>query len=155
MRVAIIGGGISGIVAAHSLIKCGQQVAVFEKSAELGGVWALGYPGVRLQNTGDHYRISDVPWTFITNKHPTSGQIREYLNQAVIGLKLVIRSSHEVIALVEHENGWLLKYCTREGEHEEKFDFVIVAIGQYTEGKHKPDFPGEGAFKGEIITDCL
>ena len=153
MKIAIIGAGISGIVAAHSLQKSGHKTVIFEKSADPGGVWALGYPGVRLQNTGLHYRLSDFPWPFKPDRHPTSGQIREYLNRAIKALDINIRTKHEVLSMLEDEKGWSLKFKTDGGEKEESFDFVVVAIGQYTEGKHRPEFPGQSDFKGEIITE--
>jgi len=153
MRIGIIGAGISGIVAAHTLKKCGHAVVVFEKSSELGGVWALGYPGVKLQNTGNHYRCSDLPWPFKPDLHPTSGQIRKYLIQIVAELQLDIRTSHAVTALAEADNGWRLKYRNNDGEHEDAFDFVVVAVGQYTEGKHKPRFLNQENFRGELLTE--
>jgi dimethylaniline monooxygenase (N-oxide forming) len=153
MRIGIIGAGISGIVAAHTLKKCGHDIVVFEKSTDIGGVWALGYPGVRLQNTGYHYRISDIPWPFPPDKHPTSGQVREYIDQAVVKLQLDIRCQHEVTQINEQSGGWNLKFKHADKEKHEQFDFVVVAIGQYTEGKHKPDFPGQSMFKGEVISE--
>jgi cation diffusion facilitator CzcD-associated flavoprotein CzcO len=65
MRVAVIGAGISGIAAAHVLQKNGHEAIVFEKSSEIGGVWAHAYPEVSLQNTGLQYRLSDSPWPLL------------------------------------------------------------------------------------------
>ena len=153
MRIAVIGAGISGIVAAHYMVKSGHQVTVYEKSGELGGVWALGYPDVRLQNTGQHYRLSDIPWKSPPDRHPTSGQIRQYLNEAVQTLGLEIKLGHEVVALEERENGWGLTYSSADGRGSADFDFAIVSIGQYSEGKHQPRFEGQESFRGEIITE--
>ena len=110
MRIGIIGAGISGIVAAHMLTKTGHSVVLFEKSTDLGGVWALGYPGVKLQNTGQHYRISDIPWSTPPDLHPTSAQIREYINQAVEQMHLDIRSGHEVTTMEEQREECLYLY---------------------------------------------
>jgi hypothetical protein len=153
MRIAVVGAGISGIVAAHTLTKCGHEVIVFEKSNDAGGVWALGYPGVKLQNTENHYHFSDLPWPFQPDRHPTSAQIRKYLLHCVEELKLDIRAGQEVVALLEDDKGWLLKYINNEGEQQEVFEFILVAIGQYTEGKHKPEFPGQELYKGEVLTE--
>jgi ACS family pantothenate transporter-like MFS transporter len=38
-HVAIIGAGISGVVAAAHLKKEGQDVTVFERSSAAGGIW--------------------------------------------------------------------------------------------------------------------
>lgn len=153
MKIGIIGAGISGITSAHCLKKAGHEVTVFEKSADIGGVWALGYPGVKLQNTGYHYRISDIPWPFEPDRHPTSGQIREYLQRAVELIGLDIRTEHAVSKIEENGSGWRVHYDKADGGGEAEFDFLLVAIGQYTEGKHKPEFPGYAEFEGEIITE--
>ncbi len=38
MRVAVIGGGVAGLVAAHELAKSGEKVILFERDTELGGL---------------------------------------------------------------------------------------------------------------------
>jgi hypothetical protein len=135
------------------MIKGGHQVVVYEKSSELGGVWTLGYPDVRLQNTGYQYRLSDIPWTNPPDRHPTSGQIRKYLNEAAKTLGLEIMLAHEVISLEEIAKGWRLSYRNDCGGGGNNFDFVIASIGQYTEGKNVPTLPGQQDFGGEIITE--
>lgn len=47
MKVAIIGGGITGLVAAYRLLQKGNEVTIFEREKELGGL--LG--GFKLENT--------------------------------------------------------------------------------------------------------
>ena len=76
LRIAVIGAGISGVAAAHVLRKQGFEPVVFERGAEPGGVWAAAYPDVRLQNVAPHYRLSDFPWPFAPDAHPTAAQIR-------------------------------------------------------------------------------
>lgn len=76
-RVAVIGSGISGITSAAMLKKSGFEVVIFEKSDQIGGVWALAYPNIRLQNIADHYHISDFPWPFQPDLHPTGAQIMQ------------------------------------------------------------------------------
>jgi heterodisulfide reductase subunit A-like polyferredoxin len=47
-KVAIIGGGPSGLVAAFDLRKLGYQVTLFESRNELGGLLTHGFPSYRL-----------------------------------------------------------------------------------------------------------
>jgi heterodisulfide reductase subunit A-like polyferredoxin len=47
-KVAIIGGGPSGLVAAYDLRKLGYQVTLFESRNELGGLLTHGFPSYRL-----------------------------------------------------------------------------------------------------------
>ncbi len=153
MRVAVIGAGISGIAAANILQKAGHDVVVFEKSSEIGGVWAQAYPDVRLQNIGLQYHLSDFPWPFTPDQHPTAPQILRYLHEAVEHLRIDIHLQHEVLAMEEQESGWLVIYKNSSGSHKASFDYVIAAAGQYTDGKHRPKFEGEDLFKGRVVTE--
>jgi cation diffusion facilitator CzcD-associated flavoprotein CzcO len=113
----------------------------------------VAYPDIHLQNTYPSYHLSDFPWPFKPDLHPTGAQILKYWNAAVKHHQLDVRLSHEVCALEERSDGWLLRYENRTGMHEEFFKYVIIAVGQYTEGKYRPRFPGEEAFAGKIITE--
>ncbi len=153
MKIAIIGGGISGIAAARVLQKNGYAPVIFEQSEKLGGVWALAYPGVRLQNIDLQYYLSDFPWPFKPDFHPTGDQILRYLREAVEYFKIDLRLGHQVQNLEERPDGWLVRAQSKDGVQEESFGYVIVSSGQYSLGKHRPTFPGEENFRGEIITE--
>ncbi|MFM8729333.1 MAG: protoporphyrinogen/coproporphyrinogen oxidase, partial [Planctomycetaceae bacterium] len=66
LRVAVIGGGITGLSAAHTLVKAsesgrsGIQVTLFESSRRLGGI-------IRTEEA-DGYLMELGPDSFITNK---------------------------------------------------------------------------------------
>jgi len=38
MRIGVVGGGITGLAAAHDLLKSGYEVVVWERSQQLGGL---------------------------------------------------------------------------------------------------------------------
>src|SRR5262245_5939201 len=152
-RIGVIGAGISGIAAANILKKNGFIPVVFEKSDKLGGVWAVAYPGIHLQNTHSSYHLSDFPWPFKPDLHPSGEQILRYWNEAVKHLDLDVRLEHEVIELDEQDEGWVLHYKNKEGMHKEAFEYIVIAVGQYTEGKYRPQFAGEDQFEGKIITE--
>lgn len=153
MRIGIIGSGISGIAAAHSLRKTGHDVQVYEKSDRIGGVWALGYPGVRLQNTRDQYRLMDLPWSTKPDLHPTSAQVQQHLQEAVDKLDLPIKLGQEVTKLEETDRGWRLHYRSGNETGQEDFDFIVLSVGQYSSGKRSPKFPGQDKFHGKIVTE--
>ena len=153
MRVAVIGAGISGIASANILKKNGFQAIVFEKSDRLGGVWDKAYPGIHLQNIYSQYHLSDFDWPFKPDLHPSGEQVLRYLTEAVRVLDLDVRLKHEVLELKENQRSWVISYRNQDGLHEEVFDYVILAIGQYTSGKNNPAFPGMESFKGQIITE--
>jgi len=153
VRIAIIGAGISGIAAAQSLRKTGHDVQVYEKSRRIGGVWAMGYPGVRLQNTRDQYHLMDVPWSPRPDLHPTSAQVQQHLNDAIDQLDLPVKLDHEVTKLEETAGGWRLHYQNDGDTGQQDFDFVVLSIGQYSSGKRSPKFPGQDDFQGGIVTE--
>lgn len=60
-HIAIIGGGFTGLTAAHELLKSGARVTVFESDRELGGM-AGGFPvegGQRLERFYHHWFSHD------------------------------------------------------------------------------------------------
>ena len=152
-RIAVIGAGISGIATANILRKNGFVPVVFEKHEKIGGVWATAYPEVHLQNIYTQYHLSDFDWSFKPDLHPTGEQIRSYLTEAVQHLGLDIRLQHEVLEIEQTANGWLLRYRDKDGVHVEPFAYVILAAGQYTDGKKLPQFLDRELFKGKIITE--
>ena len=49
--IAVVGGGTTGIAAAHYLARAGAKVTIFEKEAQLGGTVANVIPDFRIDNT--------------------------------------------------------------------------------------------------------
>lgn len=152
-KIAVIGAGISGIAAANILKKNGFVPVLFEKHEKIGGVWSTAYPEVHLQNIYTQYHLSDFDWSFQPDLHPSGEQIMRYLSEAVEHLQLDVRLGHEILKMKEERDGWLLHYKNKDGIHEEKFPYVILAAGQYTDGKHTPHFPDQEQFKGQIMTE--
>src|SRR4051812_6992342 len=59
LRVAIIGAGMSGLVAAHRLQQAGVPFVVLEKNADVGGTWFENrYPGCRVDVPNHLYSCS-------------------------------------------------------------------------------------------------
>ena len=78
-RVAVIGGGISGLAAARSSRAHGHEVVVFERSADgIGGVWQKTYPDVKTQSPKELYAFSDEPFPAGTAEWPSGDDVRAY-----------------------------------------------------------------------------
>ncbi|MFV8751809.1 flavin-containing monooxygenase [Nannocystaceae bacterium ST9] len=158
MRIAVIGSGISGIAAAAVLQREGHEVVVFEREAEPGGVWARTYPNVTLQNIASQYHISDFPWPFEPDLHPTADQIRRYLAAAIEYFELDIRTSHAIERLEQlerGESGWRIHGRGPNGAFELEFEFVLLAVGQYTQPKSPAwqRLPGRERYRGRILSE--
>ena len=154
MRIAIVGSGISGIAAATVLLRFGHEVVLFERSEQIGGVWAqAAYPEVRLQNLASQYHLSEFPWPFEPDPNPSAEQILRYLDAAIAHYELDVRTEHEVVALEPSDTGWHAKVRHRGAVETHAFDFVVLAVGQYTQPKETHVFPGRDEFEGELVTD--
>jgi len=153
MRIAIIGGGISGIAAARMLMRFEHEVVVFERGPRPGGVWAIAYPDVRLQNVAEHYRLADFPWPFAPDLHPTREQLMRYMEAAIARFHVDLRTEHEVLTSEAVAEGWELELRSPAGTRRERFDYVVVASGQYTGAPQRPELSGRECFKGQVISD--
>ncbi|MBA3348892.1 MAG: NAD(P)/FAD-dependent oxidoreductase [Actinobacteria bacterium] len=158
-RVAIVGSGVSGLAHADVLTRCGFACVLFERSPRAGGVWAHSYSGVSLQNTGHGYHFSSFPWPSEPDLHPTGEQILRYVDALIAAREFDVRVGHEVVTAHERDEGWDVTVRITSGngrepeERTDRFDHVVVSIGQYTEGKHRPQLDGEEAFSGRIVTE--
>lgn len=153
MRVAVIGSGISGLAAARVLQRFGHTVTVYERDETIGGIWAHTYPEVRLQNVAEHYRLSDFPWPFAVEQHPTAADVMAYLAAIVARFGIDVRLSHEVAAMHEVADGWALDIVAKDGSQTEHVDHVIVATGLYGDRHAIPALPGREHFRGEVVTE--
>lgn len=64
LRVAVVGGGISGLSAAHRLVELDPacQLTLFESGPRLGGVlWTVHEDGYQVEQSADNF-ITTVPW---------------------------------------------------------------------------------------------
>ncbi len=153
MRVAIVGAGISGIAFAGVFRRFGHDCVLFEKADSIGGIWALSYPRVRLQNSYEQYTFIDFPWPEKPDQHPTAEQILAYLEATVQSCGLDVRLRHTVTTMAETAAGWTLTVQHDGCAEDLEFDYVVLSIGQYAEGKNRPTYPGEAEFNGRVITE--
>jgi len=62
-RIAVVGGGITGLAAAHGVIEAGAQVTVFEASDRLGGmIRTTPFAGRPAVDEGADAFLARVPW---------------------------------------------------------------------------------------------
>jgi dimethylaniline monooxygenase (N-oxide forming) len=147
--VGIIGAGLSGLVTARTCLEYGYQVILFEKDAELGGVWASSrrYPGVTPQNTKDTYYFSDFPMPAHYPEWPAGEQVQAYLSAYAKKFNVfpLIRFSHEVTAIDFDNNTWTIRGSNSSNDFTEQVDFMVICNGTFSD-PFIPPIPGMDSF---------
>lgn len=148
ISVAVVGGGIGGIAAATMLKRAGyHDVTVFERNAELGGVWHTNtYPGAACDVPSHFYEFSFAPNPDWSRRYAPQAEIKAYLEKVVRdhGVEEQFRFNSEVRSATWDKSGhWVIDTST--GEH--VADVLIAACGQLSTPKY-PDIDGLEAFEG-------
>jgi len=148
LRIAIIGAGMSGILAGKKLIAAGlEDFVIYEKAPQLGGTWWYNiYPGVACDVASHLYRYVDEPNPEWTQLCAGGAEIRAYF-QAVAdrrGVTPHIRFGREVAALDWDGSAWTVSL---KGGQRERFDLVLAASG-FLHHPAFPGIPGREAFAG-------
>ena len=158
--VLIVGAGLSGISGAVHLQKeCPtKRFAILEGRSEIGGTWSIfKYPGIRSDSDMHTLGFRFKPW--IHEKSIADGpSIMDYLKETVEGYDLgdKIHYNRKVTKAdwSSEQARWIITAeITQSGDTETyTANFLFMCSGYYSyKGGHRPDFPGEQSFKGEII----
>lgn len=101
-RVAIVGAGISGLLACKYAAARGFTPVVFEAQDHVGGLWNHTIESTRLQNVRPTFEFSDFPWpSSVEDMFPTNFQVLEYLQSYAHHFELLpyIKFNSKVISI--------------------------------------------------------
>jgi 4-hydroxyacetophenone monooxygenase len=152
-KVAIVGSGMSGLIAAYRLAQAGVDFAMFDRNPDIGGTWLVNtYPGCRLDTSNFGYSYSFAQKTDWRQQFSDRAAIHAYLAGVAdaAGLRRSIRFETEVEALIfdDLDAMWTVHLRNKAGEtRAERFNAVISAVGQLNRPSI-PAFPGRDDFAG-------
>ncbi|MGH9275147.1 MAG: flavin-containing monooxygenase [Acidimicrobiales bacterium] len=152
-RVAVIGAGMSGLLAAHRLRQAGIDVTILEKDDDVGGTWYENtYPGCRVDVPNHFYSYSFAQSSAWPQFFSTQPALLDYFRQCAddLGLRPLIRFGTEVLDARFDEHTQLWSVTTRRADGvqvTEDFEMVVSAVGQLNQPKF-PDIPGQADFTG-------
>jgi cyclohexanone monooxygenase len=160
LDVLIVGAGLGGLRALWSLRQAGLRVQVLEASDEIGGVWNHNrYPGARCDVESYDYSYSFSPeleqeWRW-TERYPTQPEILRYINHVADRFDLrrhvTLNTRVTEARYDEAARHWAV---TAEDGRRWTARFLLLCLGQLAAPK-LPDYPGQAAFAGEVITSAL
>ena len=161
----MVGAGASGLVAAHELRCAGHQVTVFERSAEIGGVWVYDeapgrtmYASLRTNLPRDLMAFRSYPFDSRGGgaddqpRFPTHEVVLAYLRRFADDRDLIglIRFETEVVDIDETPTGWAVR--TRRDGVEDGHEFAAIAVcnGHFTVPR-EIEIAGSAEFPGVVV----
>ena len=176
MRVAVIGAGAAGLVAARELSRAQHEVTVYEQSPNIGGIWVyqeesesdpLGQSGTRLHASiysslrtnlpRDLMAFFDFPFDSSGGgsdnwlRYPGHAEVLSYLRSfaETFGISELICFNSKV-RRVNPGDKWELSIDSKEGGRKEFFDAVVVCNGHYA-APRVPELTGMSEFSGFMM----
>ena len=152
-RVAIVGAGMSGLVAAHRLQQAGVAYVVLEKNPEVGGTWLENrYPGCRVDVPNHLYSYSFAQRDDWPERFSGRDVLLDYFRLCAdeFGLRANIRFGVEVVSAQyrEEPGDWEVELRTPDGATETLTAHALIsAVGQLNRPS-VPDIAGRNTFSG-------
>ena len=152
LRVAIIGAGMAGILAAIELRKAGiHDFTIHEKADRVGGTWRENtYPGLACDVPSHLYSYSFAPNPEWSRPYSPGEEIQAYFEAvfAEHGLAECTRFGDEIVRCEFGDDGrWTI--ASASGAHE-VVDAVIAATGVLHKPRY-PDIDGLDTFAGRTF----
>ena len=147
MRIAVIGAGPAGLTAAKQALARGHSVAIFEKYADLGGIWnpASGgaYQSVRMQTSARCFPFSDYAPSSI-GEFPNVAEVHTYLRgySDYFDVSQHIRYGEVVTEVKKSFGEWIITSSHGAKTKTEQVDRVIIANGELWVPKVLPSLSG-------------
>ncbi len=152
VRVAVIGGGLSGIGAAIMLRRAGiESVAVLERAAEVGGTWRDNtYPGCACDVPSALYSFSFAPNPEWGRMYATQPEIRAYALDVARehGMLGCLHAGADVQEARWDDGAQRWRISTTAGDWSAQA--LISATGPWSEPVI-PQIPGLDTFAGEVF----
>ncbi|KAJ6648231.1 Flavin-containing monooxygenase 5 [Pseudolycoriella hygida] len=163
-RIAIVGAGPSGLVAAKEALENGLIPTVFESKSDIGGVWSTSgsvWDTMHTNISKFTTTFGDFRWPDDTEMFPSAYDMLYYLNEYTTEWKLraYIKFNANVVSVASNGEdpnnialkGWAIQWIENGAPLQtDLFDGVIVAAGIFSKGDI-PELPGLSAFGGKVI----
>jgi cation diffusion facilitator CzcD-associated flavoprotein CzcO len=142
----VIGAGPAGLATAAVLKRRGVSAVILEKTDAVGAAWRRHYDRLHLHTDRAHSALPGLPMPRNYPRYPSRQQFVDYLETYAAEFELRPRFGTHVEAARRDGAGWRVE----AGEAAWSAPLLVVATG-FADFPHVPTWPGEAAFKGQII----
>ncbi len=157
IKVAIIGGGPTGIGIGRELSDGGIDFDIYEAADDFGGVWhgeascGRTYPSLHLISPKFNTQVQDFPMPEEFPVYPNHRQMLEYIRSYAreFGVYAHARFNTTIENLAPEAGGWRLRWG--KGEHEHAYYPLVVVCNGLQNKPHYPEQSCSGEFAGEIL----
>lgn len=154
--VAIVGGGVGGLVSTKEAKECGLQPTLFEQGSTLGGVWGptegKTWDSMQINNSRNNCTFSDFAWQEGATDFPNQREVYDYLCSYVKahGIEEHVHLKSKVTKIERKNEQWCVEWNCEEEQHAALFDSVIICSGIHANG-YVPEIPGQATFQGSVL----
>ncbi|HZE37586.1 MAG TPA: NAD(P)-binding domain-containing protein [Stackebrandtia sp.] len=159
--VCVIGAGMSGLLAIKNLCEYGFKVDCYEKDSGIGGSWNITqrrspmYANTHLVSSRTQTEFPDFPMPDDWPDYPGHKRVLSYLERYAdhFGLRDHIWFGSEIERIEKADRGRfdvIVKPTSGSAARRLRYAAVVIANG-HNWNPFVPEYPGQQAFRGEII----
>ena len=144
--VIVVGGGQSGLAAARALGELGMPTLILEASDRPAGSWPRYYDSLRVFSPAGYSSMPGMPFPGSPDHYPGRDEVADYLERYAAGLDAEIRTNTRVETIRQDGKEFIVR--TEDGR-DLRASGIVAASGSFS-NPHRPVFPGEEAYSGEL-----
>ncbi|GAA4930880.1 ArsO family NAD(P)H-dependent flavin-containing monooxygenase [Streptomonospora halophila] len=145
--VVIVGGGQSGLAAAHAVRTAGLRPLVLEAGDRAAGSWPHYYDSLTLFSPARHSAMPGAPFPGDPDRYPHRDEVTAYLERYAAGLDVEIRTGTAVEAVEADGAGFAVR--TADGRTLSAAG-LVAASGSFANPR-LPALPGQDGFTGRLL----
>lgn len=145
--VVVIGAGQSGLAAADALDRLKVPAVVLEAGDRPVGSWPRYYDSLRLFSPAGFSSMSGRPFSGDPDRYPARDEVADYLEQYAASVPVEIQTNTVVTAVRQQDRGFVV--FTADGR-QLRAAGLVAASGSFS-NPHRPIFPGQSGFRGELL----
>ncbi|WP_030931668.1 flavin-containing monooxygenase [Streptomyces sp. NRRL B-24720] len=145
--VAVIGGGQSGLAAAHALLSEGLRPVVLEASGTAAGSWPRYYDSLTLFSPARYSSLPGMPFPGDPDRYPHRDEVAAYLTSYAARLDADIRTGRRVTGVRRGDAGFEVELADGSALAARA---VVAASGTFGR-PHCPVLSGLDGFTGTVL----